>query len=171
MYYSSECSSPVGRILIAADENNIVGLWIEGQEYGIEGFDGTPVPKDDHPLLMKAKAWIESYFAGKQPSADELPLDPKGGEFRQHVWRILREIPYGQTTTYGAIAKEVAKRTGKEKMSAQAVGGAVGSNPVSIIIPCHRVIGAGGKLTGYAGGIDIKVKLLRHEGNRDFKED
>lgn len=103
-------------------------------------------------------------FAGKQSDILEIPLAPKGSSFRQEVWKILRDIPYGGLTTYGAIAKEMAARMGKEIMSAQAVGGAVGHNPVSIIIPCHRVVGTNGSLTGYAGGIDKKVKLLEHEG-------
>ena len=94
-----------------------------------------------------------------------MPLKPQGSEFRQVVWQILCEIPYGQTTTYGAISKEAAKRLGKKSMSAQAVGGAVGHNPISIIIPCHRVVGSDGSLTGYAGGIDKKIKLLQHEGS------
>lgn len=107
---------------------------------------------------------MEDYFAGKKPDLSRLSLAPIGGEFRQQVWRILTEIPYGELTTYGNIAKEVAKRMGKDRMSAQAVGGAVGHNPISIIIPCHRVIGSNKSLTGYAGGIEKKVDLLKHEG-------
>ena len=107
---------------------------------------------------------MDDYFAGNKPQLSKLPIAPIGGEFRQQVWKILTEIPYGELTTYGSIAKEVAKRMGKEKMSAQAVGGAVGHNPISIIIPCHRVVGSNGSLTGYAGGIEKKIKLLKHEG-------
>ena len=116
------------------------------------------------PVFGLAKKWLDAYFAGEKPAISELPLAPNGGEFRQAVWDILCEIPYGQCTTYGAIAQKMAARMGKKTMSSQAVGGAVGHNPISIIIPCHRVVGANGSLTGYAGGIDKKIKLLQHEG-------
>ena len=107
---------------------------------------------------------LDRYFAGEKPEISELPLAPIGGEFRQAVWKILCEIPYGQVTTYGEIAKKIAAQRNRKTMSAQAVGGAVGHNPISIIIPCHRVVGSNGSLTGYAGGIDLKIKLLEHEG-------
>ena len=119
---------------------------------------------DDMPVFLAAKDWLDRYFAGAKPAAAELPLAPSGGEFRQIVWDILREIPYGETVTYGDIAKKTAIRMNRESMSSQAVGGAVGHNPISIIIPCHRVIGANGSLTGYAGGIGTKIKLLELEG-------
>ncbi|MBO5604854.1 MAG: methylated-DNA--[protein]-cysteine S-methyltransferase [Acidaminococcaceae bacterium] len=115
-------------------------------------------------LMKRALNWFDLYFSGKKPDPRVLPLAPRGSEFRQMVWQELLEIPYGKTTTYGAIAGNVARKLHKEKMSAQAVGGAVGHNPVAIIIPCHRVVGSNGSLTGYAGGLDIKYKLLRHEG-------
>lgn len=164
MYYSTHYKSPVGDILLASDVNNIIGLWIGEQKY-----IGNTMPKDitekeDIPIFQEGKAWLDDYFAGKEPKLSRLPLAPIGGEFKQHVWKILTEIPYGELTTYGSIAKEVARRMGKDRMSAQAVGGAVGHNPISIIIPCHRVVGTNGSLTGYAGGIDKKVKLLKHEG-------
>ncbi|MDR3355351.1 MAG: methylated-DNA--[protein]-cysteine S-methyltransferase, partial [Synergistaceae bacterium] len=108
--------------------------------------------------------WLERYFAGKKPSASELPLAPIGGTFRQEVWGILRAIPHGKVVTYGGIAKMLAEKEGKASISAQAVGGAVGHNPIGIIIPCHRVVGANGSLTGYAGGIAAKARLLEHEG-------
>ncbi|TAH62791.1 MAG: methylated-DNA--[protein]-cysteine S-methyltransferase, partial [Anaerolineaceae bacterium] len=163
MYYSAQYKSPMGDILLASDENNIIGLWIGEQKY-IEN----TMPKDitenvNLPILQEGIEWLEDYFAGKKPNLSRLSLAPIGGEFRQQVWKILLEIPYGALTTYGNIAKEVAKRMGKDRMSAQAVGGAVGHNPISIIIPCHRVIGTNNSLTGYAGGLDIKVKLLEHE--------
>ena len=108
--------------------------------------------------------WLDRYFAGENPQISELPLAPSGSDFRQMVWKILCDIPSGQTTTYGEIAKKIAARTGRSTMSAQAVGGAVGHNPISIIIPCHRVVGTNGSLTGYAGGIDKKIALLELEG-------
>ncbi|MDR3128464.1 MAG: methylated-DNA--[protein]-cysteine S-methyltransferase, partial [Bifidobacteriaceae bacterium] len=114
-------------------------------------------------IFMKVKSWLNRYFAGEQPKPDELSLAPIGGEFRQIVWQILREIPYGQVMSYGDIAKRIVIQTGKTKMSAQAVGGAVRHNPISIIIPCHRVVGKNGSLTGYAGGLEVKQKLLQLE--------
>lgn len=114
-------------------------------------------------ILIKTKKWLDEYFNGKKPEISELDLAPIGSEFAKNVWEILCEIPYGKVTTYGEIAKKMAKIMHKEKMSAQAVGGTVGHNPISIIIPCHRVVGANGSLTGYAGGIDKKIYLLKHE--------
>ena len=122
------------------------------------------IPKDDCPVFHAAKKWLDRYFAGEKPAIDELPLAPIGGEFRQGVWKILREIPYGVVITYGDIAKKMAAKMGISTMSAQAVGGAVWHNPISIIIPCHRVVGTNGSLTGFAGGISMKTKLLELEG-------
>ena len=165
MYYSTNYdSSLMGPITITSDGKNIVGLWLDGQKYHSATINGEVTEKNDLPVFTKAKKWLDKYFAGKKPSISELPLAPEGGDFRLAVWDILREIPYGECITYGDIAKRIAKETKKETMSAQAVGGAVGHNPISIIIPCHRVIGANGNLTGYAGGIDKKIKLLKHEG-------
>lgn len=163
MYYSTQVLSPIGEITLASDKSNIIGLWIGKQKY-----IGDTMPKEifhqgDIPVLQEGIAWLDAYFAGKKPDLSLLPIAPIGGEFRRHVWQILTEIPYGELITYGDIAKEVAKRMGRDRMSAQAVGGAVGHNPISIIIPCHRVVGANGSLTGYAGGIDLKIKLLIHE--------
>ncbi len=115
-------------------------------------------------IIHMASNWLGRYFNNERPAIEELPLAPQGSQFRQDVWKFLKEIPYGQTVTYGDIAKQLAVKYGKERMSAQAVGAAVGHNPLSIIVPCHRVVGAGGNLTGYAGGVDLKVKLLEHEG-------
>lgn len=154
----------MGDILIASNENSIIGLWIDEQKYIDNTMPKDMIEKGDIPILQEAIAWLDDYFAGKKPELTKLSLSPIGGEFRQEVWKILLEIPYGQLTTYGKIAKEVAKRLGKDRMSAQAVGGAVGHNPISIIIPCHRVVGTNGSLTGYAGGLDMKIKLLDHEG-------
>jgi methylated-DNA-[protein]-cysteine S-methyltransferase len=131
---------------------------MQGQAYALEGQQ----PGND-PVLDAAQAWLEDYFVGKRPEPARLPLNPKGTEFQKAVWRLLLEIPYGQVTTYGALAAKLAQERGG-RMSAQAIGGAVGRNPISIIIPCHRVIGADGRLTGYAGGLWRKEALLRLEG-------
>lgn len=163
MIYVSKYMSPVGKIMLASDEDNIVGLWIAGQRHFASGLGDNVRSGEDISLLIRAKRWLDAYFARERPDAGALPLSPGGSDFRQSVWDILRRIPYGETVTYGDIANELAKLRGC-RMSAQAVGGAVGHNPISIIIPCHRVVGADGSLTGYAGGIDVKVKLLTHEG-------
>ena len=163
MHYSTTYSSPLGIITLACDGSSLVGLWIEGQKYhGVTLEDA----KDSNcmPVLDAAKKWLDRYFAGEKPSISELTLAPAGSEFRQEVWNILCEIPYGEVITYGEIAKKMAVKMNRIRMSSQAVGGAVGHNPISIIIPCHRVVGSSGSLTGYAGGIHIKVKLLELEG-------
>ncbi|MDD3403339.1 MAG: methylated-DNA--[protein]-cysteine S-methyltransferase [Hespellia sp.] len=164
MYYTTTYASPIGILTLASDGDSLVGLWIEGQKYhGDTMFDAMTEQKD-LPVFDTAKKWLNQYFDGKQPAISELPLAPVGSDFRKSVWRILCEIPYGEVTTYGDIAKIIAKEAGKEKMSSQAVGGAVGHNPISIMIPCHRVVGSNGSLTGYAGGIATKIKLLEWEG-------
>ena len=165
MLYSTLYSSPAGVITLECDDegNALTGLWIEGQRKpGDEPEDCER--RDDIRLFISVKQWLDSYFNRENPSVRDIPLSPRGNEFRRTVWDVLRKIPYGTVTTYGAVAREVAALLHKDKMSAQAVGGAVGSNPVSIIIPCHRVIGANGRLTGYAGGQDKKIILLRTEG-------
>lgn len=164
MYYSTIYESPVGKLTMASDGSSLIGLWIERQKYFGMTVGEEMVVKDDLPIFIDARHWLDRYFQGRKPSISELPLVPKGSEFRQTVWSILCEIPYGKTITYGELAKEAAERLHKEKMSAQAAGGAVGHNPISIIIPCHRVVGSDGSLTGYAGGLDVKEYLLRHEG-------
>lgn len=166
MYYQIEYSSPVGNIIIVCDgqQKHIVGLWIEGQKYFQATLSEEPHDGKEVPVLQRAADWLDAYFAGKKPPISELPLAPEGGTFRQDVWKILCEIPYGSVTTYGEIAKKMAVKMGRETMSAQAVGNAVAHNPISVIIPCHRVVGTNGSLTGYAGGIDKKIKLLEHEG-------
>ena len=166
MYYSTKYSSPLGMITIACDKNKLVGLWIDGQKYhGDSIVELNGANESSVPLLGEVKKWLDKYFSGKKPSISDLPLAPAGGsEFRKKVWNILCEIPYGKVITYGDIAKEIAAKTKTNKMSGQAVGRAVGHNPISIIIPCHRVVGANGNLTGYAGGIEKKIKLLELEG-------
>ena len=155
---------PLGNLTVAAEDNKIIGLWIEGQKYFRSDYKNDFVRSDDDITLCETKEWLDRYMNGEKPKISELRLAPKGGEFRQSVWKILCEIPYGETTTYGEIAKEIARLKSLESMSAQAVGNAVGHNPISIIIPCHRVVGTNGSLTGYAGGIDKKIFLLQHEG-------
>lgn len=164
MTYSMQCDSPLGSITLASDGESLVGLWIQGQKYFAATLAEGMTERPDLPAFAAAKGWLRAYFAGERPPIDGVPLAPRGGPFRKAVWEILCEIPYGETTTYGRIAAEIAARQGKQRMSSQAVGGAVGHNPISIIIPCHRVVGSGGSLTGYAGGIPRKVSLLAHEG-------
>ena len=153
--------SPLGGILLAADEIGLAGLWFDGEKYFADHLPSEHTERET-PILVEVKRWLDIYFAGKEP--DFLPpLHPIGSAFRQSVWEILLQIPYGKTTTYGEIARQLAEKRKLPRMSAQAVGGAVGHNEISIIIPCHRVVGTNGSLTGYAGGIDKKVKLLKLE--------
>lgn len=158
------CDSPVGKPFLAGRDKALIGLWIEGQKYFPDSLQEETRENKDSEVLNQARKWLERYFKGEKPAISELPLAPEGSDFRKAVWKILCEIPYGKVMTYGEIARKVAARQGLQRMSAQAVGGAVGHNPISIIIPCHRVVGTDGSLTGYAGGIDKKRKLLAHEG-------
>jgi len=166
MFYSTVFPSPIGMITLACDSDGktLAGLWLKGQKYYGDTIPEALTPKNDMPIFTAAKKWLCKYFVGEKPAISELPLAPLGGEFRQGVWNILCEIPYGVIITYGDIAKKIAKKMNKESMSSQAVGGAVGHNPISIIIPCHRVVGSNGSLTGYAGGVKTKIKLLELEG-------
>lgn len=164
MYYSTTCASPVGVLTLASDGKNLTGLWMEGQKYFGDTIPEKMTEKDSLPVFTATKKWLDRYFAGEKPAISELPLAPIGGNFRQGVWEILCEIPYGQVITYGDIAKKMARKMNRERMSGQAVGGAVGHNPISIIIPCHRVVSGNGSLTGYSGGISKKVSLLQLEG-------
>ena len=162
MIVTQHYDSPLGGILLAADEIGLRGLWFDGQKYFARGLPGE-CAEGDAPVLSEAKRWLDIYFTGKEP--DFLPpLHPVGSPFRQAVWEILLRIPYGSTMTYGEIARRLAEKSGRARVSAQAVGGAVGHNEISILIPCHRVVGTGGSLTGYAGGIDKKIRLLELEG-------
>lgn len=164
VYRTSYASDLVGPITMASDGESLIGLWLDGQKYFLATVDEEMAEDPTLPVFGQARTWLDAYFAGKSPKPSELPLAPRGSEFRQRVWDILVQIPYGDVTTYGQIAQRLAKETGKVKVSAQAVGGAVGHNPISIIIPCHRVVGSTGSLTGYAGGIGKKVRLLELEG-------
>ena len=164
MYYRTTYSSPVGKLTLASDGENLIGLWIEGQKYYGASISGDIIARGELPVFDAAKNWLDGYFAGERPAVSALPLAPIGGEFRRGVWELLLGIPYGQVITYGEIAKRMASKLGRTSMSSQAVGGAVGHNPISIIIPCHRVVGSNGSLTGYAGGVGTKIKLLELEG-------
>lgn len=164
MFYSTLHPSPVGAITLASDGEGLAGLWLEGQKYHGGAVTEAMTARDDIPVFSDAKRWLDRYFAGEKPAISELPLKPTGGEFRQGVWEILCQIPYGEVTTYGEIAGKMAARMNRASMSCQAVGGAVGHNPISIIIPCHRVVGSNGSLTGYAAGLRTKLKLLEFEG-------
>lgn len=155
-------TSPLGDILLASRNEKLIGVWFEGQKYYLANISEDFIEKEDE-ILFKTINWLDSYFNGEKPSINGLDLAPEGTDFRCEVWDILCEIPYGETVTYKDIASKIAKNRGIEKMSAQAVGGAVGHNPISIIIPCHRVIGSDNTLVGYAGGLDKKTFLLRHE--------
>lgn len=161
MIYTSEYQSPLGGILLAADEIGVRGLWFDGQKYFARDLPAERTGQSTSALLQ-ASRWLDIYFSGKEP--DFLPpLHPVGSRFRQEVWKILLQIPYGKTMTYGDISRRLAEKMGLERMSAQAVGGAVGHNEISIMIPCHRVVGTNGSLTGYAGGIEKKIRLLELE--------
>lgn len=164
MVYSMWYPSPVGRLLLTCEDDGLTGLWLEGQKYFAAGLSEEPAQDPARPPLLDAREWLDAYFTGRRPSISGLALAPKGSEFRRMVWTLLCEIPYGTYTTYGELAGRAAARMGRKSMSGQAVGGAVGHNPIPIIIPCHRVVGADGSLTGYAGGIKNKIKLLEHEG-------
>ena len=161
--YISTYRSSIGNILLAEKNKQLVGLWLENQKYYLAGFDCAEKIEKDSEILIKTKQWLDRYFNKENPNINELDLNPYGSEFQASVWNILKKIPYGQTITYKEIAAEIAKEKGVKSMSAQAVGNAVGHNPISIIIPCHRVVGTNGSLTGYAGGLDKKIWLLKHE--------
>lgn len=156
--YISHYQSPIGNILLGVDNIGLIGLWFEGQKYFAKSLDKQSQEKET-PLLKQVKTWLDIYFSGTEPDFS-IPLHLAGTEFQKEVWKILCSIPYGETMTYGEIAKQLAKKRELARMSAQAVGGAVGHNKISIIVPCHRVVGTNGSLTGYAGGIEKKIKLL-----------
>lgn len=158
MQYISHYQSPLGGIILAADDIGLTGLWFEGQKYFALGLDSAHEEKE-LPLFQQVKFWLTIYFSGNLPDFS-IPTHVTGTVFQKVVWEILSSIPYGQTMTYSEVARRLAAKKGLSHMSAQAVGNAVGHNKISIIIPCHRVIGSNGSLTGYAGGIDKKMSLL-----------
>ena len=153
--------TPLGEVRLRSDGKSLTGLWFVGQVNDAKDNSDIEI-KDDLPIFGQVETWLESYFFGKQTPIT-FPLQPKGTIFQERVWKILQEIPYGETMTYGEIAQRIAKEKGVATYSAQAVGQAVGKNPISILIPCHRVLGKNGALTGYAGGVHRKEQLLRIE--------
>ena len=161
MDYIARYKSPVGAITIASDGEALTGLWLDGQKFYAAGL--SPERRETAlPVFDRTKPWLDCYFGGERPDfTPELGL--RGTAFRREVWELLLEIPYGETRTYGQLAQILAERVGLARMSAQAVGGAVGRNPIALIVPCHRVIGADGSLTGYAGGLERKRLLLAME--------
>lgn len=161
MQYISHYQSPLGEMLLASDGSGLTGLWFEGQKYFARSLSREREEKEI-PLLAEAKDWLSIYFSGREPEKT-VPLHLTGTDFQLRVWEILSSIPYGETATYGEIAGKVAEQQGLPHMSAQAVGGAVGRNPIAILVPCHRVLGKDGSLTGYAGGIARKAGLLQLE--------
>ncbi len=164
MHYTTYYTSPLGKILLSADDIGITGLWFEGQKH-FACILGDACEEKALPLFANAKHWLDTYFAGDIPAFD-VPLHLTGTAFQNRVWTLLRSIPYGKTVSYGDVAKRVAVERGISQMSARAVGNAVAVNRISILVPCHRVIGANGSLTGYAGGLERKIALLDLEKQR-----
>jgi methylated-DNA-[protein]-cysteine S-methyltransferase len=162
MEYIKKIKSPVGTLTVSSDGANISGLWLEGQKYFARTLEKDVLEKN-LPIFENVQKWLDMYFSGKEPDFMP-PLLPKGSPFQRSVWNNLCKIPYGKTTTYGELAGQVELENKAGRTSARAVGGAVGHNPISILIPCHRVLGKNGDLTGYAGGVAVKIKLLELEG-------
>ena len=159
--FESRIQTPLGEVRLRSDGKSLTGLWFVGQVNDAKDNHDIEI-KDDLPIFGQVERWLENYFSGKQ-TAITILLQPKGTIFQEEVWKILQEIPYGETMTYGEIAQRIAKEKGIATYSAQAVGQAVGKNPISILIPCHRVLGKNGALTGYAGGVHRKEQLLKLE--------
>ena len=165
MVYRTNCTHPgFGEVTIASDGQSIVGLWMAGQKHFGGTVDGEMEPADDLPVFTQAKGWLDRYFAGDPLPVATLPLKPGDTPFQQRVWKLLADIPFGELRTYADLAAQITREDDGKKASARAVGTANGRNPISIILPCHRVVGSDGSLTGYAGGIARKVWLLEHEG-------
>ena len=162
MYFTTYETPIIGTLTLASDGSAITGCWFDNDRYFGYGIDEPLEQRDDLPVFDQARDWLDRYFAGDAPNPRELPLAARATAFQLRVREAMLDIPYGQTTTYGAIADRIAHETGK-RQSARAVGGAVGHNPLCLIVPCHRVVGANGSLTGFGGGLDMKVKLLEHE--------
>lgn len=166
MIYTTHYDSPIGKILLAAKNEQLIGLWFEDQKYYLTCFQ-EEVKEEIQGVLVQTKEWLDRYFNKEVSIASELPISLRGSNFKVAVLKKLLEIPYGKTTTYKALADEIAYEFGLKKMSAQAIGGSIKHNPLLIIIPCHRVIGTSGKLTGYAGGLERKKYLLELEDIND----
>ncbi|MGT2907662.1 methylated-DNA--[protein]-cysteine S-methyltransferase [Streptococcus dentiloxodontae] len=153
-------NSPLGQMILLADDAGLLGVYFAGQKYELRGYEDREIAVQSNDMLDRAKSWLTAYFAAQNPDLSDLVLTPTGTDFQHKVWAALAEVPYGQTVTYGQLADSLKCK------SAQAIGGAVGKNPLSIIVPCHRVLGADGKLTGYAGGLERKIWLLEHETHK-----
>ena len=165
MIYTGRYDSPLGPITLAGEDGALTGLWFDGQKYFGAGLpSGTP--EGEPPVFRQVRAWLDRYFRGEDPGPAP-PLAPAGTAFQRAVWEVLREIPYGRTATYGQVAQAAGRGLGRNT-SPRAAGSAVGRNPISLLIPCHRVVGAGGSLTGYAGGLERKEALLKLEGAEIF---
>ena len=165
MIYMGRYDSPLGPITLAGEDGALTGLWFDGQKYFGAGLPaGTP--EGEPPVFRQVRAWLDRYFRGEDPGPTP-PLAPAGTAFQRAVWEVLREIPYGRTATYGQVAQAAGRGLGRNT-SPRAAGSAVGRNPISLLIPCHRVVGAGGSLTGYAGGLERKEALLKLEGAEIF---
>lgn len=155
--FTSQHNTPIGRVTMASDGVALIGLWINGQKHFMAGMPSNATRQDDLQIFVRTRKWLNEYFLGHNPSISDLDLAPMGTDFQHAVWNELCKIPYGQTITYGDIARRIGAFP-------RAVGSAVGHNRISVIIPCHRVVGANGAITGYAAGINTKIKLLQHEG-------
>ena len=164
MIYLSRYRSPLGEINLSATQDALTGLWFDGQVQRAEIPVGAAwMLREDLPLFRECRCWLDAYFGGDMPAADAIPLAPFGSAFRLRVWQALREIPYGETVTYGELAAQLGQGENGKMTSPRAVGGAVGRNPIAVIIPCHRVLGKNGKLCGYSGGLPRKTSLLQRE--------
>ncbi len=161
MLYTRRYSSPLGEMILASDGEALTGLWFEGQKAPVD-LSQAREAEETLPVFARTLRWLETYFSGSAPDFTP-PLRLEGTAFRKAVWALLLELPYGRTTSYGALADRLAARLGLPRTSARAVGGAVGANPIALIVPCHRVVGADGSLTGYAGGLERKRRLLELE--------
>ncbi|HJH01021.1 MAG TPA: methylated-DNA--[protein]-cysteine S-methyltransferase [Aerococcus urinaeequi] len=171
MYYKSTYESPLGQIVIVSDDETIKGVWFADQKYFASNYDLDTAIDQETPVISQTKSWLDAYFAGENPTLDPNILDPEVTPYRKEILNALINVPYGQTTSYKELADKVALNTPGKRGSARAAGGAVGHNPISILIPCHRVVATNGALTGYAGGIDRKIALLALEGIDQSKLD
>ena len=163
MHYLSHYESPLGAMTMASDGKHLTGLWFDGQKYDRSTISDDAPLQPHLPIFTQTAQWLDAYFKGTAPGFTP-PIRVEGSDFKKMVTSIMLSIPFGATSTYAYIAAEVARRTGRKQMSAQAVGGAVGRNPIVLIVPCHRVVASDGSLRGYAGGVDRKERLLQMEG-------
>ncbi len=169
IFYKSNYISPLGNITIVSNDCYLVGLWFENQKYEFESLENKKViVSNNNEVLLRTKIWLDAYFANMKPNIKELKLNPIGTEFQKLVWSLLISIPYGKTTSYNELAKKIALKLNRNKISPRCVANAIAHNHISIIIPCHRVIRSDGNISGYAGNVSKKIKLLKHEGVKQF---